>query len=50
MRSLLSCQGTNSRSQYSLGMLAVLVATFLLAIPSDLLGPAGTMGAICDCR
>ncbi len=46
MRSPFSCQGTISRSQFWLGVLAVLVATFLLSILSDLLGPAGTMGAI----
>ena len=47
MKSLFSFQGTISRSRFWLGMLAELFVVFLLAILSDLLVPAGTVGAIC---
>ena len=47
MKSLFSFQGTISRSRFWLQLLALFVAIFLLAILSELLEPAGTIGAIC---
>ena len=46
MKSLFSFQGTISRSQFWLGMLAELFVVFLLTVLLNWLVPAGTMTAI----
>ena len=47
MKSLFSFQGTVSRARFWLQLLALFVAVFLLAILAELLGRAGTIGAVC---